>query len=253
MPDLAALGALAAERGVALAVDATAATPMLLRAKDYGAAIVLHSASKYLGGHGAAVGGVVVDTGAFDWSGVRYAHLQPFAARAGRLAFVAALRTQYHRDLGGCLSPFNAFLLSLGLDTLALRMERHCANATAVARSLAEDARVAEVRYPGLPSHPDHAVARRQFGGRFGGLLTVRLGDKARAFRFVNGLKLARNLANLGDTRTLVVHPASTICRDATPEQRVAMGVSDDLVRFSIGLEHADDILADLGQALERA
>jgi O-acetylhomoserine (thiol)-lyase len=250
VPDLAALGALAAERGVALAVDTTAATPMLLRAKDYGAAIVLHSASKYLGGHGTAVGGIVVDTGAFDWSCSRYAHLQPFAARAGRLAFVAALRTQYHRDLGGCLSPFNAFLLSLGLDTLALRMERHCANAAAVARALAADPRVSEVRYPGLPSHPDHAIAARQFGGRFGGLLAVRLGDKARAFRFINALKRARNVANLGDARTLVIHPASTFCRDATPDERRAMGVTEDLVRLSIGLEHADDIWEDIAQAL---
>lgn len=253
VPDLAALAALANEHGVALAVDNTAATPWLFQPKTAGAALVIHSTSKFISGHGQAIGGVVVDTGAFDWSGARYAHLAPFHKRAGRLAFLVYLRNQIARDLGGCLSPFNAFLMSIGVESLAVRMERHCSNAAAAAAFLGRQPAVREVRYPGLPGHPDHAVANRQFGGRFGALLTVRLETKAQAFRFINALRQARNLANIGDARTLVIHPASTFCRELAEEERRAVGVSDDLVRMSIGIEHVDDILADLGQALEQA
>jgi O-acetylhomoserine (thiol)-lyase len=166
------------------------------------------------------------------------------------MAFLAYLRNQVCRDLGGCLSPFNAFLMSIGIESLGVRMERHCANAMQVAGCLAKDRRVREVCYPGLGNHPNHAVAQRQFAGRYGALLTLRLANKEQCFKFINGLKRAQNLANLGDAKTLVIHPASTICRDLTAEQRQAMGVSDELVRFSIGIEHADDIINDLDSAL---
>jgi O-acetylhomoserine (thiol)-lyase len=251
VPDLAAIAAAAHGHGVALAVDNTVATPALLRPADLGADLVIHSLSKFLNGHGTAIGGVIVDTGRFDWSKPRYAHLRPFYDRGREFAFLAALRTQIHRDLGACLSPFNAFLVAMGMESLGARMERHCSSAQRAAATLAADPRVAAVRYPGLTSHPDHAVAKRQFGGRYGALLTVRLGTRERCFRFINALRLARNVANLGDARTLVIHPASTFCRDATPAQREAMGVTDDLVRLSVGLEHPDDIMGDLTRSLE--
>ncbi len=253
VPDLAAIAKVADEAGVVLAVDNTVTTPLLLRPKLLGAGLVIHSTSKFINGHGNAIGGMIVDCGTFQWSNPRYANLQPYYKRAGHFAFMAALRNLVYRDLGGCSSPFNAFLMSIGMETLAVRMERHCSNAAAVAAFLSADSRVEAVRYPGLPDHPDHEVARRQFGGRFGALVTLRLGSRERAFRFINALKYARNLANLGDTKTLVIHPASTICRDGDAAERAAMGVSDDLVRFSIGLEHCDDLLADLDQSLEQA
>jgi len=250
VPDIAAIARVAAEHGIVLVVDNTVTTPMLCRPKELGADIVIHSTSKYINGHGNAIGGIIVDSGTFDWSGSRYPHLKPFYDRVRSFAFIAALRNRVHRDLGGCFSPFNAFLMSIGIDSLALRMERHCANARRVADTLADDARIEEVCYPGLATHADHAVATRQFAKRYGGLLTLRLGTKDRCFRFINALQRARNLANLGDAATLVIHPASTFCRDATEAERLAMGVTEDLVRFSIGIEHEDDILEDLDQAL---
>ncbi|MFC1463154.1 PLP-dependent transferase, partial [Verrucomicrobiota bacterium] len=172
--------------------------------------------------------------------------------RVRNFAFLALLRNRIYRDLGCCCSPFNAFLMSIGIESLGVRMERHCASSLKVAESLAEDARVDQVIYPGLPTHPDHEVAKRQFGGRYGALVTLRLGSKERCFKFINGLKHAQILANLGDTKTLVIHPASTICRDADEGQRLAMGVTEDLVRLSIGLEHIGDILNDIDQSLGR-
>lgn len=250
VPDLAAIAGKARAQGVAFAVDNTVPTPLLLQPKTFGADLVLHSTSKFINGHGSAIGGVLVDCGTFDWSSPRYSHLHALHRRAGDLALLAYVRNQIARDLGGCFSPFHAFLTSIGLETLGVRMERHCANAARVAGFLAQHPRVREVRYPGLAAHPDHAVARRQFSGGYGALLTLRLGDKKQCFRFINGLKWARNLANLGDTKTLVVHPASTFCRDLTADERRAVGVSDDLVRLSVGIEHADDIVADMDQSL---
>ena len=251
VPDLAAIANIARESGVALIVDNTTATPFLVRPKELGAALVIHSTSKFINGHGNAIGGVIVDCGTFDWSGSRYPHLQPFFARARQLALLACLRNQICRDLGGCLAPFNAFLLGLGMETLSVRMERHCANAAQVADFLAAHRGVQDVRYPGLATHPDHAVARRQFGGRHGALLSLRLADKAACFRFIDRLQLAQNMANIGDARTLVIHPASTICRDLAPDERRSVGVTDDLLRLSVGIEYAPDLLNDLEQALE--
>lgn len=250
VPDLAAIAATARREGVVLMVDSTVTTPVMLRPKDLGADIVIHSASKYINGHGNSIGGMIVDCGTFDWSSTRYPHVKPYHARVRNFAFIAALRNRVHRDLGCCLSPFNAFLIGTGLESLAVRMERHCTNAARVAAFLASEPQVLEVRYPGLPTHPDHTVAARQFAGRFGGLLTFRLGSRERCFAFIRGLKVALNLANLGDAKTLVIHPASTICRDASPAEREAMGVTEDLVRFSVGLEYVDDIIADVAGGL---
>jgi len=250
VPDIRAIAEVAKEHGIVLVVDNTVTTPMLCQPKALGADIVIHSTSKYINGHGNAIGGTIVDCGTFDWDNPRYAHLKEYFDRAGQFAFVASLRNRVHRDLGCCFSPFNAFLMSIGMESLALRMERHCSNATAVAETLSGDSRIEHVVYPGLSSHPNHAVASRQFGGMYGGLLTLRLGTKQRCFKFINTLKHAQNLANLGDAKTLIIHPASTICREANDAERTAMGVTDDLVRISIGIEHVDDIREDIAQAL---
>ncbi|TFH17688.1 MAG: O-acetylhomoserine aminocarboxypropyltransferase/cysteine synthase [Lentisphaerales bacterium] len=251
VPDIRAIAAIAREKGVVLVVDNTVTTPVLVRPKDLSADIVIHSTSKYINGHGNAVGGMIIDSGTFDWSNPRYSHLKSSYDRFRTFAFVASLRNQVLRDLGCCFSPFNAFLMSVGIESLAVRMERHCTNAAAVAEFLARSDKVEESRYPGLQSHVDHEIAKRQFGDRYGGLLTLRLGTKERSFRFINGLKRAQNLANLGDAKTLVIHPASTLCREASESEKTAMGLTDDLVRFSIGLEHIDDILSDIDQSLK--
>ena len=252
VPDIAALGAVARRFGVILAVDNTAVTPMLFQPGRHGAHLVVHSTSKYINGHGTAIGGAVVDCGTYDWGHPRAERVADYYKRARQFAFLAALPSQIHRDLGGCLSPFNAFLMGVGLDSLGVRMERHCANALHVATTLAAHPAVVDVRYPGLAAHPQQAVARHQFGDRFGGLVCIRLGDKDRCFRFLNALRRAQILANLGDAKTLAIHPASTFCREATAPQREAMGVTEDLVRLAIGIEHADDILEDLTQSLDR-
>ncbi|HBA83792.1 MAG TPA: acetyl-L-homoserine sulfhydrolase [Verrucomicrobia bacterium] len=250
VPDIAAISAITRELGVPLAVDSTVTTPLLIQPKRLGADLIVHSTSKFINGHGNAIGGVIVDAGSFDWASPRFPHLAPYLAKVGRFALLAALRGRLYRDLGGCLAPFNAFLLSMGLESLGVRMERHCANAARVAAFLAAHPEEGTVVYPGLESHPDHALAQRQFGGRYGALVTFTRGTKERCFSFINRLKLAKNSANLGDTRTLVLHPASTIYRDLDREERWTMGVTDDLIRLAIGIENADDILGDVEQAL---
>lgn len=252
VPDLAEIAEVAQRQDVVLVVDNTVTTPVLIRPAALGANIVIHSTSKFINGHGNSIGGMVVDCGNFDWTHPRYQHLEPFHKRFRKFAFVASLRNQICRDMGFTLSPFNAFLTSVGIESLGVRMERHCSNASRLAEFLSKDPRVEQVRYPGLATHPDHAVALRQFQGRFGGILTLRLGAKERCFRFINGLRLAQNLANMGDTKTLVIHPASTFCRELDDQERHAMGATDDLVRISVGLEHVDDIIEDISQSLER-
>ena len=250
VPSIADIAAVAKEAGVVLVVDNTVTTPCLVRPAELGADVVLHSTSKFINGHGNAIGGVLVDCGSFDWGSPRAEHVHEYHKQAGKFALLAAMRSLIQRDLGCCMSPFNAFLNSTGIETLGVRMERHCSNAVAVASHLKNDARIEEVRYPGFEEHPDHEVAKRQFDDRYGSILTVRLGTKERSFRFINGLKRAQVLANLGDVKTLVVHPESTFCRDASESERLAMGVTDDLVRLSIGIEHPDDILADIDASL---
>ncbi len=251
VPDLAAISAVAREHGVALVVDNTVTTPLLLQPKTLGADLVVHSTTKFINGHGNAIGGILVDTGTLDWSHPRYAHLQTLQKRVGGMAFLVYLRNRLVRDLGSGLSPFNAFLMSIGVESLGVRMERHCSNAQRVANFLSRHPRVIETRYPGLAIHSDHALAARQFQNRFGAVLTLRLADKAQCFRFINGLERARNLASLGDAKTLVIHPASTICRELDADERRAVGVTEDLIRMSVGIEHPDDILADLENGLK--
>lgn len=251
VPDIAAFSALARKHGLPLMVDATVSTPYLSRMRDLGADIIIHSTSKYINGTANSIGGAIVDAGSFNWQNDRFPHFEQFQRKYRNFAFTARVRKLIHKDFGACAAPFNSFLSGEGLETLALRMERHCSNALKLAQFLQAHPKVAWVNYPGLPDSPFHEVAARQFGGRFGGLLTFGLADRAGAFRAINGLRLAKNLANIGDTKTLVIHPASTICADYTPDVKALMGVSEEMVRVSVGIEDPSDILEDFSAALE--
>lgn len=261
--DIEAVAQIAHEAGVPLMVDSTFATPAICRPFDWGADLILHSATKWLGGHGAAMGGVVVDAGTFDWESPKFPdftepdpgyHGVRYARDFGKAGFITKLRVQMLRDLGACQSPFNSFLLLLGLETLPLRMRQHSENALAVARFLEQHPAVAWVQYPGLPSHPQHALAAKYLQGGFGGMLVfgVKGGVEAGA-KFIDNVKLFSHLANVGDSKSLVIHPASTTHQQLTPEQRVAAGVGDDLIRVSVGIENIDDLIADLEHALKAA
>ena len=261
--DLEAIAAVAHANGVPLIVDNTFA-PLIARPLAHGADVVLHSATKWIGGHGTAIGGVVVDGGTFDWAASgRFPELvEPdpsyhgvsYTAAFGPQAYIVKLRVQLLRDLGPALSPFNAFLFLQGLETLPLRIARHSENALAVARWLERDPRVAWVSYPGLESHPSHAQAERYLDGGFGGIITfgVRGGTEA-GRRLIDAVQLFSLLANVGDAKSLIIHPASTTHQQLSAEDQLASGVTPDLIRLSIGLEHVDDLVADLDRALRAA
>ncbi len=251
VPDIAALSAIARQAGIPLMLDATVTTPYLARGRDLGADLVIHSTSKFINGTGSVIGGAIIDCGTFNWQSPLFPHFELYAKKYRQFAFSARLRKLMHKDLGACPAPMNSFLLTEGIQTLGLRMERHCSNALALAHFLNDHPKVSWVNFPGLADSPFHDLATRQFGGRYGGVLTFGLASQAEAFRLINGLKLAKNLANIGDAKTLVIHPASTICVDYPLEQRLLMGVTDELVRVSVGLEHPMDILGDFSQALE--
>ncbi len=253
VPDIASFAAVAKKHGIPLMVDATVSTPYLARSKDLGADIIVHSTSKYINGTANSIGGAIIDAGSFNWQNPKFQHFEQFHRKYRSFAFTARVRKLIHKDFGACAAPLNSFLSGEGLETLALRMERHCCNAMEVARFLQAHEKVAWVNYPGLEDSPFHEVAKRQFAGRFGGLLTFGLADRATAFRVINNLRLARNLANIGDTKTLVIHPASTICADYPPEVKALMGVSEEQVRVSVGIEDIEDILEDFAAALETA
>jgi O-acetylhomoserine (thiol)-lyase len=252
VPDLDAIAAITRAAGIPFVVDSTATTPMLVRAGAHGADIVIHSTSKFINGHGTAIGGCIVDTGRFDWARGPFEDVRQWSERAGPMAFPAYLRNLICRDLGGCAAPMNSFLMLQGLETLAARMAIHCDNAPRLAGWLGEQKGVRWVNYPGRAESPFHARVQRFYGGRGGGLLTFGLGSREKAFRFIDSLRLAKNLANLGDARTLVIHPASTIFHEFDAQARAAMGVGEDMVRVSVGLEHIDDIVQDFQQALEK-
>ena len=253
VPDFAALAAIAKNAGIPLIVDATAVTPVLVNPIAHGANIVVHSATKYIGGHGTAIGGAIVDGGNFDWSNGKFPeftepnpgyHGLKLHEAFGPLSFILKARVELLRDLGPSLSPFNAHAFITGLETLALRVARH-------ARFLQQHPRVAWVRYPGLEGDPSHALARRYFRGGFGGLVTFGVkGGLGSGKQLINEVKLFSLLANIGDARSLIIHPASTTHQQLSPEEQRATGVTEDLVRLSVGLEHVDDLAADLDRAL---
>jgi len=250
VPDLPAVAAVAHEAGIPLVVDSTVTTPALVRPGDLGADIVVHSTSKFINGHGTAIGGAIIDCGNYDWRTGPFEDIKAVARRAGNLAFLWQLRNLIHRDLGGCAAPMNSFLMLQGLETLPGRMAKHCDNAMKLAEFLDAHPAVAWVNYPGLPGNAFGERTARLFGGRSGGLLTFGVGSREKVFAVIDSLKLATNLANLGDARTLVIHPASTIFHEFTPAEQNSMGVTDDMVRVSVGIEDIDDITADFEQAL---
>jgi O-acetylhomoserine (thiol)-lyase len=263
VPDLAAIADVAHAHGIPLVVDNTFA-PLLARPIAHGADIVVHSATKWIGGHGTAIGGVVVDSGRFDWAASgRFPELvEPdpsyhgvsYVGAFGAQAYILKLRVQLLRDLGPALSPFNAFLFLQGLESLPLRISRHSENALALAGWLEADPRVSWVSYPGLPSHASHALAARYLQGGFGGIITfgVRGGAEA-GRRLIDSVKLFSLVANVGDAKSLIIHPASTTHQQLSPDDQLASGVTPDLIRLSVGLEHIADLRADLDQALAAA
>jgi O-acetylhomoserine (thiol)-lyase len=260
VPDIAAIADVAHAHGIPLVIDNTFA-PLLCQPIQHGADIVIHSATKWIGGHGTAIGGIVVDGGTFDWkaSGRFPDFVEPdpsyhgvsYVEAVGNLAFIIKLRVQVLRDTGGALSPFNSFLFLQGLETLPLRIERHASNALTVANWLQQDPRVTWVSYPGLASHPAHANAKRYLTGGFGGVLAFGIrGGREAGKALIDNVKLFSLLANVGDAKSLIIHPATTTHQQLSAEDQLSTGVTEDLVRLSIGLEHVDDIIADLDQGL---
>lgn len=261
--DIAAIAKIAHEAGVPLIVDNTMATPMLCRPIEHGADIVVHSTTKFLNGHGNAIGGVIVDAGSFDWAkdGKYPALSEPnasyhglrFTESFGNLAFILATRTLGLRDLGPALAPMNAFLTLTGMETLALRMERHGSNALALANWLRAHPKVGWVSYAGFADSPYHALAKKYLGGQGGSVFTFGLkGGFDAGVKLVSSVKLFSHLANLGDTRSLIIHPASTTHSQLQGEELAQAGAGPDVVRVSVGIEHIDDIIADLAQALDQ-
>jgi O-acetylhomoserine (thiol)-lyase len=259
--DIPAISAVAKKAGVPLIVDNTLATPYLCRPKEFGADIIVHSLTKFLGGHGNSIGGVLVDCGTFDWLGSgRYAALsQPcqsyhgmvLGETFGNFAFAIAARVLGLRDLGPAIAPLNAFLVLTGIETLSLRMERHCQNTLAVAEWLQKRPEVAWVNYAGLPENKYHALAQKICPKGAGAVFTFGLnGGFDAGVRLVSNVKLFSHLANIGDTRSLIIHPASTTHSQLTAEQRASAGAGDDVVRLSVGLEDKADLIADLEQGL---
>ena len=260
--DISAVSTLAHRYALPTIVDNTLATPYLLRPIEHGADIVIHSATKFIGGHGVAIGGVIVDGGRFDWaSSARHPEFSApdptynnieYAAAFGPAAYIVKARVQLLRDVGAALSPFNAWLLLQGLETLGVRIERHVANAEKVAEFLAAHPRVASVRYPGLASDPEQARARHYLPKGAGAIVTFQVrGGGAEARAAIDRLRLFTLLANVGDAKSLAIHPASTTHRQLTPAERSESGVDESTIRLSIGIEDIDDLIADLASALE--
>jgi O-acetylhomoserine (thiol)-lyase len=261
--DIEAVAQVAREAGVPLVIDNTLASPYLCRPIEHGADIVIHSATKYLGGHGTTMGGVIVESGRFDWGRGKFPQMTTpsrgyhgviFHETFGDFGFTMKARMETMRTLGATLSPFSAFLLLQGIETLHLRMPRHCESALAVARHLAEHPRVEWVSYPLLPGNSDESLAKRYLPRGAGGILTFGVkGGAAAGVRFIEAVQFLSHLANVGDAKTLVIHPASTTHRQLDEAEQRAAGVLPEMIRLSIGLETLDDILWDIDQALEKA
>ena len=261
--DFEAIAAVAHANGLPYIVDNTVATPALFRPIEHGADIVVYSLTKFIGGHGTSIGGAVVDSGRFDWSSGRFEefttpdpsyHGLVYHDVLGAAAYILKMRITLLRDLGPALSPFNSFLFLQGLETLHVRMPRHCENALGVALFLKTHPAVSWVNYPGLEDHPDYARAQRYLPSGQGAILGFGIKGGAEAgAKFIDNVKLASHLANVGDAKTLVIHPASTTHQQLTPEEQLSAGVSEDYVRMSVGIEDIADILADLDQALAKS
>ena len=263
--DIQALADIAHRHGVPLMVDNTVPSPALLRPIEHGADIVIQALTKYIGGHGTTIAGAIIDSGKFPWADnaerfpllntpdVSY-HGVVYTKDFGAAAFIARCRVVPLRNMGAALSPFNAFLIMQGMETLSLRMERHCENAQKVAEFLEAHEQVEWVNFAGLPSHPDHAMAQKYMGGKASAIMSFGVkGGEAAAVKFIDALQLLYRLVNIGDAKSLACHPATTTHRQLNEEEMAKVGVSKDLIRLSIGIEHIDDILADISQALAAA
>ncbi len=263
--DFEKLAELAHANGIPLIVDNTVPTPYLCRPFEHGADIVVHALTKYLGGHGNSIGGCIVDSGKFPWAEhkTRFARLNEpdisyhgvvYTEALGPAAYIGRARVVPLRNMGAAISPFNSFLILQGIETLHLRMDRICDNATAVARHLASHPQVSWVNYAGLPEHKDHALVRKYMGGKASGIVSFGIkGGREAGAKFIDALKLVVRLVNIGDAKSLACHPATTTHRQLSPEELAKAGVSEDLVRLSIGIEHIDDLMEDIEQALAAA
>lgn len=253
IPDLTLVAEIAHKHGLPLVIDNTLATPYLCRPIELGVDVVIHSTTKYLSGHGDAMGGVVIDAGSFPWPEERFPDFQPFIDRKGPLALLDKVWREHHINFGTTQAPFHAYLTIIGIDTLALRMERHMDNTLKVANYLREKPEVKWVNYPGSKDHPSHDIARKQFGDKgFGGMLAFGLKDQAACFQFINNLRLIYHLANLGDCKTLVIHPYSSQYVSFDDNTRQSLSITADMIRLSVGIEAVSDICNDLGQSLDR-
>lgn len=235
---------------IPLIIDSTTATPYLIHPIDFGADIVVHSTSKYINGGGNAISGIIIDSGRFEWNTEKYKGLEPYK-KYGKLAYLAKLRNGIWRNFGCCLAPFNAFLNSMGLETLGLRMERLCSNSLQLAEFFESQDGV-EVNYPALKSSEYYTLSQKLLKGKGGAILTIRVGSKEKAFELINNLKFATNATNIGDTRTLVIHPSSTIYAHSTVQQKESAGVFDDTIRISVGIEDIADLIEDFKNAIRK-
>jgi len=246
--DIRTIARITSTKGVPLVVDNTVTTPYLFRSRDFGANIEVLSSTKYISGGATSVGGLIIDNGNFDWR--RSPRLEDWAKQLGPMALAGALRREVYRNIGACLAPHHAYLHSLGLETMSLRIEKSCANALAVARFLEQHQKVASVNYPGLENSAHHKIAAAQFGSRFGGILTFDLQSREACFSFINKLQLIRRASNVNDNKSLVLHPASTIFCEYPEERLTDLNIRQTMIRLSVGIEDLNDIIQDLEGSL---
>jgi len=242
--DIKTIAGITSQKGVPLIVDNTVTTPYLFRTKDFGVNIEVISSTKYISGGATSVGGLIIDNGNFDWR--QAPRLEDWARKMGPMALLGSLRREVYRNIGSCLAPHHAYLQSLGLETMSLRIEKSCANAFSIARFLQKHKKIAAVNYPGLKDSRYHEVAAQQFAKRFGGLLTFDLQSRDACFAFINKLKLIRRASNVNDNKTLVLHPASTIFCEYPEKQLEEMNIRQTMIRLSVGIEDVNDIIQDL-------
>lgn len=251
VPDIKVFADLVHKYHIPLMIDNTAATPYLVQPAKLGADIIVHSVSKFINGSGNSIGGIIIDSGRFKWDTDKFPLLNDFV-KYGKFCYLAKLRAGLFKDFGSCMAPFNAYLTNTGLDTLSLRMDRVCDNANKLAHYLQKNGKIKAVNYPGLETSIDHETAKKQFGDKYGAILTIRVGTKENAFAVIDNLKYAFNAANIGDSKTLVIHPASTIYAGSSDTEKANAGVYDDMIRICVGLEDIEDIQDDFKQALDK-
>lgn len=251
VPDIPAIAKIAHQVNIPFIIDNTVTTPVLFKPAEFGVDIVVHSTSKFINGHGTAIGGAIIDTGNYNWREGIFEDIKKLSEKTRQLAFLSYLRNLICRDLGGCPAPMNSFLMLQGLETLTVRMQKHCQNAKKMAQYLQNEPKIKWVNYPGLTTQKFYNRVDKLFNGRGGALLTLGLGTQEKAYKLIDSLKLARNSANLGDSKTLVIHPASTIFNEFSDDEREKMGVTPDMIRVSVGIEDFEDIKVDFEQALQ--